>query len=104
MDNIISEAINSDKLDEALHLTKSEIKETIIERSQRGRKAKIWFHSQCYRERKATLEALHKANDTTNPRELQTYVALRKGYKALLKRERHAQLEREAMQMAEAAK
>ena len=65
--------------------------------------AKPWFDQDCFRQRKITLETLHKARRSNATEDLAAYSNTRRSYKQLIKEKRKVHREKEAEKIAEEA-
>lgn len=90
------ELLQQGRMDEAVVLANSIIHKATLPQP--------WFNKDCYRERKDTLLALHKARTDGSEEDLKHYAEKRRTYRLLLKQRKTEFLEEEAKKTAEEAK
>lgn len=99
-----SKEIQEGKINEALGTIEGLIKQAIVRKESKQRKAKPWFKQECYTARRTAITALHKARQTKMREDLKEYNNARKSYKQTLKihKERYtAEEEKKLIEQAE---
>lgn len=84
------EAIQKEEINEALKQLESTIQGATQENRPHTKIAEKWFDTECYRERREVITALHriKTNKNNSTEDLKRYADARRNYKALLRKKK----------------